>query len=421
MEYLKKAKPVDGRRQQNLEAEVHAIIRDVAVRGDEALIEYNTQFDGNTRTGLRISPEEIRRAYELTSPALIEDLKTAAQRLEDFAVKQKASLHGFTDYEISPGIFLGQNIIPVDSCCCYVPGGGYPLYSTALMMGITARTAGVRRIAMCTPAVNGTDSVHPSTLVAMDIAGIHEIYALSGAHAIAAFACGTKQIQPVDMIVGPGNQYVTEAKRQCYGRIGIDFLAGPSEILVIADRNADPSCIAADLLSESEHDPQAIARLITTDRELGLEVIRQVEKQLPELETEDIASASWNACGEVILADSLEDACRLANAFAPEHLVLQFDDALAYTDHFKNYGSLFIGKYSAVVYSDYVNGINHTLPTGKAARYSGGVWIGTFSRVCTTQRLTKEAAQQISGLASHLAEGEGFPGHANAASIRMKT
>ena len=190
---------------------------------------------------------------------------------------------------------------------------------------------------------------------------------------------------------------------------------------MIADREADPCCIAADLLSESEHDPQSIARLITTDRELGLEVIRQVEMQLPELETEDIASAAWNLCGEVILADSLDEACSLANAFAPEHLVLHFADAETHTDGFKNYGSLFIGKYSAVVYSDYVNGINHTLPTGKAARYSGGVWIGTFSRVCTTQRLTKEAAQQISALASHLAEGEGFPGHANAASMRMKS
>ncbi len=220
--------------------------------------------------------------------------------------------------------------------------------------------------------------------------------ALSGAHAVAAFACGTEQIEPVDMIVGPGNQYVTEAKRQCYGRIGIDFLAGPSEILVIADREADPACIAADLLSESEHDSQAIARLITTDKTLGLEVIRQVEKQLPELETEDIASASWNTCGEVILADSLDDACRLANAFAPEHLVLQFAGAEAYTDKFKNYGSLFMGKYSAVVYSDYVNGINHPCPQ---ERPPGTAAVsGTFSRVCTTQRLTKEAARRLQHL-----------------------
>lgn len=420
MEYLKKAMPADRQRQQNLETVVHRIIKDVSARGDQALIEYNTQFDGNTRIRLRISPEEVKRAYELTSPALVQDLKKVAVRLEDFAAKQKESLNGFGNYEISPGVFLGQKIIPVDSCCCYVPGGGYPLYSTALMMGITARTAGVRRIAMCTPAVNGTDSIHPSTLVAMDIAGIEEIYALSGAHAIAAFACGTGQIEPVDMIVGPGNQYVTEAKRQCYGRIGIDFLAGPSEILVIADEKAQPAYIAADLISESEHDSQAIARLITTDRNLGLEVIRQVEQQLEGLETEDIAFASWKNCGEVILADSLEDACVLANEIAPEHLVLQFADAEAYADRFKNYGSLFVGKYSAVVYSDYVNGINHTLPTGRAARYSGGVWIGTFSRVCTSQRLTAEGARDISALASHLAMGEGFPGHGNAASIRIK-
>lgn len=420
MEYIKKAAPQDCRTQQNLETEIHNIIKDVTIRGDKALIEYNTQFDGNTRTQLRISQDEIKRAYELTSPALAEELKSVAGRLEDFALKQKKSLTGFSGYEISPGIVLGQRILPVNSCCCYIPGGGYPLYSTALMMGITARTAGVKRIAMCAPTVNGTDSIHPSTLVAMDIAGIHEIYALSGAHAIAAFTYGTPQIQPVDLIVGPGNQYVTEAKRQCYGHIGIDFLAGPSEILVIADANADPAYIAADLLSESEHDTQAVARLITTDRALGEEVIRQVKEQLPNLETEDTASASWHTRGEVILTQTLEEACELANEIAPEHLVLQIKNPESYTDRLKNYGSLFIGKYSAVVYSDYVNGVNHTLPTGKAARYSGGVWIGTFSRVCTTQTLTPNGALGISTLTSHLAEGEGLPAHSHAALIRRK-
>lgn len=418
MEYLKQVVPLDQEELATLENIVHTIIENVRTRGDEALIEYNTQFDGNTRTDLKISREEIRQAYSLTDLQLIRDLETTAERLKAFALKQKESLCSIHRYEISPGVFLGQKILPVQSCCCYIPGGGYPLYSTALMTGITAKTAQVERIAMCTPTVNGTESIHPSILVAMDIAGINEIYAVSGAHAIAAFTYGTKQISPVDLIVGPGNQFVTAAKRQCYGKIGIDFLAGPSEILVLGDKSADPKTIAADLISESEHDRQAIARLITTDRELGIEVIRQVELQLREIQAEEIAFFSWRQHGEVLFVDSIEEACLLADQFAPEHLVLQVEDMVYASSLVHNYGSLFLGKYSAVVYSDYINGINHTLPTSQASRYTGGIWIGTFSKVCTVQELTKEGAESISPTAERLAEGEGFPGHAHAAKIR---
>lgn len=422
MEYLKKAVFADCDNTRKLEQDVREIIEDVSVRGDEALIQYNTQFDGNTRKYLRISEEEIKKAYELTSPELLRDLHIAVERLWKFALRQKASLTGFDNYEISPGIHLGQNIVPVDSCCCYIPGGGYPLYSSALMMGITARAAGVRRIAMCTPTVNGTENVHPSTLAAMDTAGINEIYAISGAHAVAAFAYGTNQIQPVDLIVGPGNQYVTEAKRQCYGTIGIDFLAGPSEILVIADETASPSYIAADLISESEHDSLAIARLITTSRALGEAVLEEIKRQLPEIETEDIASLSWEKQGEVIFAESLDEACELANRYAPEHLVLQVKEKKEKKVQklLHNYGTLCVGSYSAVAYSDYINGINHTLPTGKASRYTGGVWIGTFSKIATVQRVTKEGAKTIAHIAAGLAEGEGLPGHAEAARIRKR-
>lgn len=420
MVYLKKAEAKDGVCIQDLEQTVNAIIKNVEQRKDAALIQYNTQFDGNTRTTLRISGEEIKKAYKLTPPLLIEELHQVAERLRKFALRQKQSLSGFDDFLISPGIYLGQRIVPVDSCCCYIPGGGYPLYSTAVMMGITAQVAGVRRIAMCTPTVNGTESIHPSTLVAMDIAGIHEIYALSGAHAIAAFAFGTPQIVPVDLIVGPGNQYVTEAKRQCFGKIGIDFLAGPSEILIIADENANPAYIAADLISESEHDYQAIGRLITTSKKLGEEVLLQIEKQLLEMEAEEIAEVSWRENGEVILVESLEEACALANQIAPEHLELQLKDTDSAAAMLHNYGSLFLGEHSAVVYSDYINGINHTLPTGKSARYTGGVWVGTFSKICTVQHVTREGAGQIAKVAASLAEGEGFPGHASAARIRFE-
>lgn len=420
MEYLKQALPRSQEELEHIESAVHTIIKNVHAHGDEALIQYNIQFDGNTRKNLKISKEEIRRAYELTDSRLIENLRLVSERMKNFAQKQKDSITSFSRYEISPGVFLGQKVIPVESCCCYIPGGGYPLYSTALMMGITAKTAGVKRIAMCTPAVNGTDSIHPSILAAIDIAGIDEIYAVSGAHAIAAFTYGTKQIPAVDLIVGPGNQYVTEAKRQCYGKIGIDFLAGPSEILILADETADPKYIAADLISESEHDFQSTARLITTDRSLGLEVIRQVELQLKEIEAEEIAVSSWKSKGEVILAGSLAQACSLANKIAPEHLVLQVKDTSYASALVHNYGSLFLGKYSAVVFSDYVNGINHTLPTSQASRYTGGISIGTFSKICTVQELTREGAMDASVVAEQLAEGEGFPGHAHAAAIRRK-
>lgn len=401
---------------------VGGIIDNVIHNGDNALIEYNSRFDNCERKTLRISREEIEEAYRQVSSEDLEDIRKAAANIRAFAEAQKGTLGELRDFSPSEGIMLGHRVIPVDSCCCYVPGGGYPLYSTALMLGIPAKTAGVRRVTACSPVIRGTDTIHPKTLVAMDIAGIDEIYAVGGAQAIAAFSYGTDQIEPVNMIVGPGNSFVTEAKRQCYGKVGIDFVAGPSEVLVIADGHADPEVIAADILAQSEHDREAKGLVVTTDEALGKAIIDAVEKQLPTLDTEEIARSSWNDFGEIIIADSLEEAVDYANEYAPEHLEVNVEESRtdSVVNSLRNYGSLFIGGNTAEVFGDYASGTNHTLPTLGAARYTGGVWVGTFLKTCTYQRMSSTAMMGIAPLVSNLARGEGLIGHARAAEIRME-
>lgn len=407
-----------GRLQQN----VSHIIGQVRERSDQALLEYNQKFDQCYRENLRISAEEIEAAYRQVTAEELADIKKAAANIEAFARAQKETARELKDFSPAEGIFLGHRVIPVESCCCYVPGGGYPLYSTALMLGIPAKVAGVKRITACSPVIKGSVSIHPKTLVAMDVAGIQEIYALGGAQAIAAFSYGTDQIKPVNLIVGPGNSYVTEAKRQCYGKVGIDFVAGPSEVLVIADAQADPDVIAADLLAQSEHDREAKGLLITTDEKLGQEVIKAVEQQLTKLDTEEIARSSWETFGEVLLAESMDEAVAYANQYAPEHLEVNVEDARSeeVVQALYNYGSLFIGGNTAEVFGDYASGTNHTLPTLGAARYTGGVWVGTFLKVCTYQRMSRAAMLEIAPLVSNLARGEGLSGHARAAEIRIE-
>ena len=401
---------------------VGGIIDNVIHNGDNALIEYNSRFDNCERKTLRISREEIEEAYRQVSSEDLEDIRKAAANIRAFAEAQKGTLGELRDFSPSEGIMLGHRVIPVDSCCCYVPGGGYPLYSTALMLGIPAKTAGVRRVTACSPVIKGTDTIHPKTLVAMDIAGIDEIYAVGGAQAIAAFSYGTDQIEPVNMIVGPGNSFVTEAKRQCYGKVGIDFVAGPSEVLVIADGHADPEVVAADLLAQSEHDREAKGLVVTTDEAFGKAVIADVERQLPTLDTEEIARSSWNDFGEIVIADSLEEAVDYANEYAPEHLEVNVEESRtdSVVNTLRNYGSLFIGGNTAEVFGDYASGTNHTLPTLGAARYTGGVWVGTFLKTCTYQRMSSTAMMGIAPLVSNLARGEGLIGHARAAEIRME-
>ena len=422
MQTIKPAKPRTEAENLERAALVTGIINKVRAEGDAALAAYNEQFDGCRRASLRVSREEINAAYGQVSEEMIADMKTAAANIRAFAEAQRASMHELSGFAPAPGMDLGHRIIPVSSCLCYVPGGNYPLYSTALMLGIPAKAAGVARVCACSPAVKGTDHIEPKTLVAMDIAGVDEIYVTGGAQAIAAFTYGTATIDPVDIIVGPGNAFVTEAKKQCYGKVGIDFLAGPSEVMVIADGNGDPAITAADLLAQSEHDFLAKGILITTDNTFALKVIACVEQQLTELDTANIAARSWADHGEVLLADDLDEAIGYANSYAPEHLEINVreEDEAYVVDHVHNYGSLFIGQNTAEVFGDYASGTNHTLPTLGAARYTGGVYVGTFLKTCTYQRFTKDAMQQLAPVVERLAKGEGLSGHARAAKIRTE-
>ncbi len=421
MKILKEAQPRTAQRDRKLQETVADMIDRVRTEGDQALFAYNRQFDNCTRNSLRVEEAEIRKAYAELNTQELQDLKEALSHIRAFARRQRESLTEVHDFETEPGIFLGQRVIPVRSCCCYIPGGNYPLYSTALMLTAPAKVAGVARVTACSPVMKGTLRIHPKTLVALDLAGADEIYAVGGAQAIAAFSYGTQTIQPVDMIVGPGNRFVTEAKRQCYGQVGIDFIAGPSEVLIIADGSGTPEVVAADLLAQAEHDPNAKGILLSTDEAFALAVIDAVEQELTTLETAGIARPSWEDFGEVLLMDSMQEAIDTANLLAPEHLELNLADPTPVIDQLYNYGSLFIGENTAEVFGDYASGTNHTLPTLKAARYSGGVWVGTFLKVCTQQRMTREASRAIAPLVTRMAEGEGLTGHAYAAKKRDRS
>lgn len=419
MKVIKKSKERTSEDNRKLREIVSGIIENVIENGDEALHEYSRKFDECDRNSLRVTREEIDRAYEQMNEQDISDLKEARKNIAAFAKAQKDSIKPLPDFSPAPGIHLGHRIIPVEKCCCYVPGGSYPLYSTALMLITPAKTAGVDKVCACAPVVHGTGSIHYKTLVAMDLAGADEIYAVGGAQAIAAFAYGTETIPAVDMIVGPGNQFVAEAKRQCYGKIGIDFVAGPSEVLVIADENADEKVIAADLLAQAEHDPNAKAILVSTDEAFAGKVIEAVEEELSTLETAHIASRSWEDFGEVDVADNVWEAVDIANKYAPEHLELNIKDPDPVIEKLRNYGSLFIGGNTAEVFGDYASGTNHTLPTVRASRYTGGVWVGTFLKVCTHQSMTDEASKKIAPLVNRMAKGEGLAAHAIAAERRL--
>ena len=418
MKVLKAARVRTEEDKKKLTQTVGDMIEDVKKRKDEALREYSQRFDGSTRKSFLVTREEIQEAYEQLTAQEIEDLKKAAEHIRAFAKAQRETIKPLENFSPAPGIFLGHRILPVKSCCCYVPGGNYPLYSTALMLVIPAKAAGVERVTACSPVMKGTDKINPKTLAAMDIAGADEIYAVGGAQAIAAFSYGTEEIPAVDMIVGPGNQYVTEAKRQCYGQVGIDFVAGPSEVLVIADGSGTPEIVAADLLAQSEHDPNAKGMLITTDERFGQAVIQAVEKELSWLSTASIAQKSWETYGEVVLTENLEEAVEITNSYAPEHLELNVREPEILKEKLYNYGSLFIGENTAEVFGDYASGTNHTLPTLRAARYTGGVWVGTFLKTCTHQSMTLEAMRELAPLVERMAKGEGLMGHARAAEVR---
>ena len=397
---------------------VQEIISVVRHNGDQAIREYTSKFDDIALGQFKVSTSEIKRAYDQLDKKQVNSLEFAAENIRRFAIKQKEQLIDF-EYELRLGVFAGQRVIPIERIGVYTPGGRYPLPSTVLMCCVPAQVAGVKEIVVCSPPTyNG--SIHPAILVAADICQVAEIYRIGGAQSIAAMAYGTESIKKVDKIVGPGNQYITAAKKLVFGTVGIDFIAGPTELLIIADEPANPVFIAADLIGQAEHDIHASPILITTSQNLVNRVIQEIEQQLIHLKTADVARLSLNNNGTIIIVDSIDVAFKIANKKAPEHLELQLNNPEKYLNHLWNYGSLFIGSYSAEALGDYSSGLNHTLPTNSCARYTGGLSVKDFLKFQTTLRVTEQGLSSIGSQAMQLGEMEGLQGHTRSVGIRMK-
>jgi sulfopropanediol 3-dehydrogenase len=396
---------------------VERILSDIGKRGDEAVRELSAKFDRWSPPNFRLSRAEIDRLMHEIPESTLADIRFAQEQIRTFAQHQKAALRDI-EVEIRPGVKLGHKNIPVESVGCYVPGGRYPMVASAHMSIVTARVAGVGRIAACTPPNAGAP--HAETIAAMALAGADEIYVLGGVQAVAAMALGTGSIPAVDMLVGPGNAYVAEAKRQLFGRVGIDLLAGPTEILVIADDSADAEMVAVDLLGQAEHGPTSPAILVTTSRPLAEALPAEIERQLKVLPTADVAGVAWRDYGEIVLVDSLEEAVREADRVAAEHVEVLTRDPRWFLDRMRNYGALFLGPETNVSYGDKVIGTNHTLPTRGAARYTGGLWVGKFMKTCTYQQCTPEASVEIGEYCSRLCAIERFWGHKEQADLRLR-
>ena len=396
---------------------VEDILRDIDARGDEALREYSEKFDGWSPKSFRLSREEIDACYAKLSDETIDDIKFAQTQIRNFAQAQKDALRD-VEVETLPGVTLGHKNLPVNSVGCYVPGGKYPMVASAHMSVVTAKVAGVKRIIASAPPYEGR--VSAAIVVAMDLAGANEIYCLGGVQAVAAMALGTESIAAVDMIVGPGNAYVAEAKRQLFGRVGIDLLAGPTETLIIADDSVDGELCAADLLGQAEHGPTSPAILLTDSESLAQDTMAAVERQLEVLPTAEIAGRAWADYGQVIVCDDIEEMVRVADEIASEHVQVMTADPGYFLDNMSNYGALFLGPETNVSYGDKVIGTNHTLPTRKAARYTGGLWVGKFIKTCTYQRITEEASVHVGEYCSRLCDLEGFMGHKEQADIRLR-
>lgn len=419
MKLIKIPKSKPFQEDEKLKTVVSEIIKDIKENKDLAIKKYNKKFDNNKRDTFLVSKKEIQEAYSMVDEQFIKDITIAANNIRQFAKEQKASFDNDFEKEIYPGVLLSQENIPMESCLTYIPGGQYPLFSTALMLIIPAKVAGVKRVVACSPTMKECGNINHKTLVAMDLAGADEIYAVGGVQAIAAFSYGSETIVPVDKIVGPGNKYVTEAKRQCYGQVGIDFVAGPSEVLIICDESANPTFVAADLLAQCEHDLDARGILITDSKDMIEEVNLELNRLLEILPTRDIAKKSWEDNGEIILVDNLTEAISISNEYAPEHLEVIVKNYCEFDKKLINYGSLFVGNLSAEVFGDYVAGTNHTLPTLRASRYTGGVWVGSFIKTCTKQKLSAQAIEKLAPVAENMANEEGLYAHALAAKVRL--
>ncbi len=396
---------------------VEDILEDIDTRGDAAVRDLSTKFDGWSPESYRLSREEIDACYKELDEQAISDIRFAQEQVRNFAQIQKDALQD-VEVETLPGVTLGHKNVPVNSVGCYIPGGKYPLIASAHMSVVTAKVAGVPRIIATAPPFEGRP--HPAIVVAMDMAGADEIYSLGGVQGIGAMAIGTETIAPVDMIVGPGNAYVAEAKRQLFGRVGIDLFAGPTETLIIADESVDEDFCAADLLGQAEHGPTSPAVLLTNSEGLAKRTMEAVERQLKWLPTADVAGEAWREYGQVIVCDSYEEMVEVADDIASEHVQVMTKDPDYFLDNMTNYGALFLGQETNVSYGDKVIGTNHTLPTMKAARYTGGLWVGKFIKTCTFQRVTREASVMVGEYCSRLCALEGFAGHKEQADIRVR-
>jgi sulfopropanediol 3-dehydrogenase len=395
---------------------VSAVIADIRERGDVAVRAYSEKFDGWSPERFRLDQSQIDRIVDGVPETVLDDIEAVQHRVRTFAQHQKDSLSDF-EVETEPGVFLGQKNLPVSAAGAYVPGGRYPLVASAHMTVVTAKVAGVERVAACTPPIKG--QIPAATIAALHSAGADEIYLLGGTQAIAAMAIGTETIGKVDLISGPGNAFVAEAKRQLFGEVGIDLFAGPTEILVIADEDADPFVVAVDLLSQAEHGPDSPAVLITTSRSLAAETIALIDEILPSMPTKDLAGPAWRDHGEVIVVDDIDDAYALADDYAFEHVQILTAEPRKALDTMQNYGALFLGEGTCVSYGDKVIGTNHTLPTRGAARYTGGLWVGKYLKTVTYQEVRDNAASAALGrLCGRAARVELFEGHARSGDVR---
>ncbi len=397
---------------------VETLLADIKARGDVAVREMSIRFDGWDRTDYRLTDAEIRDCMSQLSARNIEDIRFAQTQVRNSAEPQKASMHAI-EVETLPGIVLGHKNLPVNSVGCYVPGGKYPLLASAHMSVITAKVAGVPRIITCAPPYQG--KLAPAIVAAQHLAGADVIYCLGGVQAVGAMALGTDSITGVDMLVGPGNAYVAEAKRQLYGKVGIDLFAGPTETLVIADDSVDGELCATDLLGQAEHGPNSPAILLTNSEKLARDTMAEIERLLTILPTAAVAAQAWRDYGEVIVCDSIDEMVVEADRIASEHVQVMTRDPDLFLARMTNYGALFLGPRTNVSYGDKVIGTNHTLPTRGAARYTGGLWVGKFMKTVTYQRvLTDEASTMIGEYCSRLCMLEGFAGHAEQANIRVR-
>jgi sulfopropanediol 3-dehydrogenase len=420
MEYLKRGKPLDERSQDdaNVRHMVETTLKDIEIRGDEAVRDLAQKFDNYAPASLRLSEGEIEALMNKVATRDMEDIKFAQEQVRKFARAQRDSMLDI-EVETLPGVFLGHRNIPVQSVGCYIPGGKFPMVASAHMSVATASVAGVPRIIAATPPFKGEPN--PAVIAAIKLGGAHEIYVMGGIQAIGAMAHGTQTIRPIDMLVGPGNAFVAEAKRQLYGKVGIDLFAGPTETMVIADDTVDGEICATDLLGQAEHGYNSPSVLLTTSRKLAEDALAEIDRLLTILPTRDTAAKSWEDYGEVILCDNHQEMLDVANEIASEHVQVMTDRDDWYLDNMHSYGALFLGARTNVANGDKVIGTNHTLPTRRAGRYTGGLWVGKFLKTHSYQRITTDkAAAEIGAYCSRLCLLEGFVGHAEQANVRVR-